>query len=632
MPFTGRQPRLLGSSLWIGAAVALLIQGSGWIGLGKPAERQDRQEPANWKTGSPMPIGVREGKARFRVPTPSPRSEVLVVVSALARSRGPYPVRLAVRPADESSPILVADDGPRRAPGLLATRRVLSPRPAASSRPPSPRRLFHLMVKDGDVASASNYTAVQGVLKGVGLRVQVYVAPEDETAVSSDTIRDVIASFDDRIYPVAAKRFGTADDVDGDGRFTVLISSWLSHLGGGRYSVDGFVRVADMDPAFHSPFGNHCDMMYLSSDLKPGAHLRTIMAHEYMHAVAYSRKSHTRPACRGCPIEEEGWLDEAMAHLAEDVHGFSTSNIDYRVRAFLNQPERYQLVVDDYYAADLFRSHGNRGSTYLFLRWCADRYGPELLPALADCPLRGIANLEATTGATFAGLFRLWSVALYSEEQSTNRNTGDRCLCGGDPAFDGFCTTRDDRELAGPHFERMTPGSPANEWSAQGTTAHYVVVDGVRSPYVEIDVSGSREAELQVTAVPLGDDRARLDLAIETRSTRNEGLAIRARVSERHGAAVRLAGLSWEPETPCPDPTDRTSQRGWLNTERVAAIFGAAEVPGNGELVSGPIPLYGNLARRGPLVVKIVGTDANGRRVVGWARIDTDSAGMDSGF
>ena len=62
--------------------------------------------------------------------------------------------------------------------------------------------------------------------------------------------------------------------------------------------------------------------------------------------------------------------------------GFPTSNIDYRVSAFLTRPERYQLVVDDYYAADLFRSHGSRGSTYLFLRWCADRYGPDLVPAL----------------------------------------------------------------------------------------------------------------------------------------------------------------------------------------------------------------------------------------------------------
>ena len=84
---------------------------------------------------------------------------------------------------------------------------------------------------------------------------------------------------------------GTARDVDGDGRFTILLSSWLDHLGGGRYPVDGFVRVADLDPAYRSPFGNRCDMMYLNAGLKAGPHIRTVMAHEYMHAVVFSQKT-----------------------------------------------------------------------------------------------------------------------------------------------------------------------------------------------------------------------------------------------------------------------------------------------------------------------------------------------------
>ena len=70
--------------------------------------------------------------------------------------------------------------------------------------------------------------------------------------------------------------------------------------------------------------------------------------------------------------------------------------------AFLSRPERYQLVVEDYYAADLFRSHGNRGSTYLFLRWCVDQFGPDLLPTLVESQLRGVANLEEATGAPSA--------------------------------------------------------------------------------------------------------------------------------------------------------------------------------------------------------------------------------------
>ena len=64
---------------------------------------------------------------------------------------------------------------------------------------------------------------------------------------------DLVATFDDRVFPVAARTFGLAHDVDGDGRFTVLISSWLARLGGGRHAVDGFVRGADLDPTLLGP-------------------------------------------------------------------------------------------------------------------------------------------------------------------------------------------------------------------------------------------------------------------------------------------------------------------------------------------------------------------------------------------
>src|SRR5207244_1141125 len=87
-------------------------------------------------------------------------------------------------------------------------------------------------------------------------------------------------------------------------------------------------------------------------------------------------------------------------------------NLDYRVSAFLSDPERYQLVVPDYYRAGLWRSHGNRGATYLFLRWCADRYGPGLPAQLTQSSLNGTANVEAATQERFDELFRQWSAAL----------------------------------------------------------------------------------------------------------------------------------------------------------------------------------------------------------------------------
>ena len=111
-------------------------------------------------------------------------------------------------------------------------------------------------------------------------------------------------------------------------------------------------------------------------------------------------------------------------------------------------------MVDDYYAADLFRSHGSRGSTYLFLRWCVDRYGADLLSALVHSRLRGAANLEAATGSTFADLYRRWSLALFLSGLEPSRDKA------GLPE-DGFRSINmrapcEDWELAGPRFTRVT--------------------------------------------------------------------------------------------------------------------------------------------------------------------------------
>jgi hypothetical protein len=364
-------------------------------------------------------------------------------------------------------------------------------------------------------------------------------------------------------------------------------------------------------------------MMYLSSALKPGAHLRTIMAHEYMHAVVYARKSRARKSCRNSVIEEEGWLDEAMAHLAEDLHGFSTTNIDYRVSAFLNQPERYQLVVDDYYAADLFRSHGNRGSTYLFLRWCADCFGPALLPSLASSDLRGIANLEAATGATFAALFRRWSVNLYESGRSGSDSSRNQQPTRVEVRRRAPHDSGDEWKLAGPRFARVAPGSPACEWLALGTTAHYVVIDGANSPYAEIEVSGPREAELQVTAMPLGADLAKLDLDVQ-KVPGAAGLSLRVHLRERNGFPVQLSALSWEPQAPSGSSARSASSSGRLDPRELAAVFGDNQIPGHGEMVSRPISLPAGAVGggNGPLIVKVMGTDAAGRRVVAWAQVD----------
>jgi len=567
-----------------------------------------------WKEGATVPVSVTNGHAHFDVPEMDRGASVLVVVSSLSKQPGPYEVQMTARPTEILKPLSLANDGVKRSPAALASKPVTLPPPPDLS-PPS-ERTFHLLVRDGDAASASNYVPVVGVLRAVGDRVQVYVDAQDLDRVGEPVLGDVVATFDNHVFPVASKTMGHARDIDGDGRFTVLMSSWLNRLAGGRHSVDGFVRGADLDPDLRAPFSNRCDMLYLNATMQPGPHLRTILAHEYTHAVTYTSKTFTGPAGERIGQDEEGWLDEALAHLGEDLHNFSRSNLDYRISAFLSCPERYQLVVEDYFAADLFRSHGNRGGTYLFLRWCADRFGEGLLPTLVRSNRRGAENLELATGMTFAALYRAWSTSLYWNGLNSGRylDQGRRSLDVRSP-LDGW-------QLAGPRASTLVPDGQPHTWKAAGTSSHYVVVEPTRQGPINIEVKGSAEAALQVSAIPLPRDLPHLDLQLGATTDRDGTLLLRARLSERRGTPVSISGIAWEPLVPAANPHASGARRGGLERTTLTQAFDSDRVPAMGKLQSRPIRLEGFHSGDGPLVVKVLGIDAKGRRVAAWGEID----------
>jgi hypothetical protein len=568
-----------------------------------------------WMEGRPVAVAVDRGKAEFDVPTRNSASKVLVVVSALAVDPGPFSVKLSAAGIDSKDlkPIRLADDGHPKPHVEPPTARPEPSPPIAN--PPPPTRRFYLLVREGDPASPSNYRAIEAELKAVGHRIQVYADRDDARAINPDTLRDLVATFDDSIEPTTNRVLGRVTDLDGDGRFTVLMSSWLSRFGGGRHSFDGFVRGADFDRGLGPPYSNRCDMMYLNPAMKPGAHLRTVVAHEYTHAATFCGKALAHPVDGRPGPDEEAWLDEAIAHLAEDLHGFSRSNLDYRISAFLSNPERYRLVVPDYFAAKLLRSHGNRGGTYLFLRWCADLHGPGLIGKLVGSGLRGMDNLEAATGSTFASLFRGWSVALF--------------LSGLEPQgkADGLFRTfalrgpLDDWMLAGPRSATVTPGGRPDTWDAAGTSTHYVVIEGSSLGAIRLTIEGPRSAGLQVTAIPLPDDLARIDLRIRVAPALNGTVCVRATVRERDGVAVRVQALAWEPLVPADDPRSATFRRDGLDALGIAAAFGSSTLPAGGTLESRPIPLPDVSRGQGTIVFKVVGTDDKGRRVAGWAEV-----------
>jgi hypothetical protein len=450
------------------------------------------------------------------------------------------------------------------------------------------------MVREGDPSSASNYLPIHARLAiPPSPHVAVYIDERDAATLPPELVPQITDALESDILPTFAQRWGLAHDVDGDGRVAVLLSSWLNRLGSGRLAADGFVRGADFDPNLASPYSNHGDLIYLNPRIPTGAHLRTVLAHEYAHAAAISRKNPGGLGASGPVREEEGWLDEAIAHLVEDEFQFSRSNLDARVQAFLADPARYQLVVRDYYAANLFRSHGNRGSTYLFLRWCADRAGPALIDALIASPSQGVANLEAATHTPFSDLFRAWSVDLFFHNP-----------------------------VGGPRFESVRPvpdAAPIIRHCA-GTSSAYFVVDPSPDAVLDVQVDSPPES-WQVTAVPLPDDHPALTLTARTLPDAPDATdppSVRLLVRNDGREALTLESLSLIPislpiDGRGPRPGDLDANT-WTDPAR---SFSATQIAPGGSLASGPLRLPDD--REPPLAIRLTARDHQGRPAVSWS-------------
>ena len=606
--------RNLGS--WHGIAVCLLLL----------ADRAPAVEP-------PVPLECRNGRCTVVLPTQSPNDQYCLIVSSLARGRGSYPVRVTTEAAPGPARVVRDDSSPdtywlqvnsgyqhRLSRKWQAMKDVGPPaeQPAAAAAPAQQRR-FYLFMGEHDFQNAESYVSVSAQLANVGRHCQVYVdeaylrtiaAARKPTAAAElhpaaaypeleALVSDAIRTFDEDVYPQAQRRLGNIIDVDRDGRFTILFTPRMSKLANGKVSLGGMVRGSDFYRDLDAPFGNRCDMMFLNTDLVPGPHLRTLLAHEYTHAVTFCEHVFGDYLPEVTRQDEESWLNEALAHVNETLHGHGWSNLDYRISAFLNAPERYSLIVPDYYQAGLFRSHGHRGSAYLFLRWCAEQYGEALLGRLTRTNLSGTRNLEVATGRRFADLFRDWTI--------------DMVRGGRPPAERPGASERApfSRLLCGPRFHDVPMRGSQCELTLAATSAAYLRLHSPGGMASRITISVDPGADLQATLVHLPDSAGRLSVRVE-----NDRGQARLTVNAL-GGDVALDAVAWERLAPLARRDEDTSYRPGVDQRaEVRAWFGNDVVKAGQPCISAAIALPPDL---GAAVFKVSGVGSDGQPVSGWA-------------
>jgi hypothetical protein len=529
-------------------------------------------------------------------------------------------------------------------PSAAGIERAGGPNGAEPGRPirrmPASREFF-IHVTDGALDDPKQYARVTARLLTEGRNVSVYLDSQQSARdLCPGLAEEIVRLYGDVIIPAFRGSLGEHRDVDGDGRICILLSPWLSRLQGGRTSLGGFTRGADFRVEVGAPFGNQCDMIYLNTQVQRGPRLEALLAHEYAHAVCFSKRLPSQRHAKGLP-DEEDWLNEAIAHVSERAATSSWTNLDYRVSRFLSSPQDYPLVVPDYYRAGLWREHGCRGATYLFLRWFLDAYGDENLGRLVCSPRSGKRNFESAGGIAFEELFRLWTIAVLMsgreaplESDRAESHSAAFHAAGAAPPVSSFLTL----DLRGRAGKYGLAGPRPVVWDVDGAPC-VSRVKGTAALFVELDappgggarrirIVSERGTDLQATLVCLPDAPHRLDVCgrwIEGDLTHGSG---RGGPSPLLGVWVRTAGgAAVEIEcVSCEQSEGETRRCDFFGHAALEAHFrGAPNGPPPNADSQCPscynLPLSSVVPAESGAIVKVVARDANGRRTTGWADI-----------
>jgi hypothetical protein len=321
----------------------------------------------------------------------------------------------------------------RRSTG--ATRKGSSVRPSLFGGA-APQATFKVLVDPAGNLEPSNFTTVTANLKYNGAHTLLYVDAETPLSCLSDAeAAELGLAYDESIYEVDRNSFGNESDINGDGKVSILMTPVVNRMTPEGQAGDpqlgyiaGFFLASDLLPGlFDSRMSNAMEIFYSMvpdpdpGDLKFGNYfpkektlgvIRSVLAHEFLHMILFNYRVLIYGGGIYADYMEELWINEGLAHIAEDLNGFDSSNIG-RANLFLGNPGNVTLI----YGGDAL---DERGAAFLFLRHLGDLYGTIVFKGLVQSKKAGEANVEAATGAYFNELFADWAAACYLDDREVD--------------------------------------------------------------------------------------------------------------------------------------------------------------------------------------------------------------------
>ena len=262
------------------------------------------------------------------------------------------------------------------------------------------------------------------------------------------------ARFDTLVYPLDVGTFGDPTDIDGNGRIGLIFTLEVNRLTprNSPVFIAGFTFSRDLFPKSGSARAEAClgsnegEYFYLLTPDPLGTvngnrrtagfvdtNTTAVIAHEFQHLINSSRRLYVNNA----PAFEEKWLDEGLAHIAEELLFYHEAglaprldlgapeiqasqrratafNLDMtgggnttRYRSYLSRPSKSSP-----YAAD--DSLTTRGAAWSLLRYLADHAAAtdgNIFFRLANGPATGLQNLQNVFGKDTRTQVRNWATS-----------------------------------------------------------------------------------------------------------------------------------------------------------------------------------------------------------------------------
>ena len=260
------------------------------------------------------------------------------------------------------------------------------------------------------------------------------------------------ARFDTLVYPLDVDAFGAPSDIDNNGHVVLIFTSAVNQLTPPNSSsyVGGFTFARDLFPVTGTdrlescPSSNEGEYFYLLVPDPQGTingnerstgfvdtMTTAVIAHEFQHLINSSRRIYVNNA----NDFEDTWLDEGLAHIAEELLFYREAgmgpknNIDTpairaserRRTAFnldmIGNAGRYRTYLLKPSSSSPYASNDSlptRGGAWSLLRYLADHRsstGDKVFYDLVNSKLSGIANAQAVFGANFVADVRDWNVS-----------------------------------------------------------------------------------------------------------------------------------------------------------------------------------------------------------------------------